>query len=372
MITLKTYAVREIKELKVLGRTVHNKEVLTLFWTGSGIECEIKAGELWVEVEADYSVYEPWISIVVNGAYISRRMLEKGRAWICIFRGMNPEVIKNIKVIKETQAMSGDEDHLLQIHQLKTDGAFLPVKQRPYKLEFIGDSITSGEGSIGNIKEEDWIPMWFSTENNYARMSADALNAEYRLICQSGWGVYRGWDNNPYSALPLYYEKVCGFLKGERNEVLGAKEPNNFKQWQPDAVIINLGTNDEGAFHSLAWMDATTGNTFKQRLNEDGSFNQEDIACFIEAIVAFLYKLRRYNEKAYIVWAYGMLGSNMAPFIQEAIAIYKEQSRDIKVSFIALPNTTKETLGARQHPGILSHRQSSQVLTDYLRGLLAD
>lgn len=370
MTTLQTYAAREIKELKVLGRTPHNKQALTLFWTGSGIECQIKAEELWIEVEADYSAYEPWISIVINGAYISRRMLEKGRTWICIFRGMNPEIIKNVKIIKEAQAMSGDEDHMLLIHQLKTDGCFLPVEERPYKLEFIGDSITSGEGSIGAKVEEDWISMWFSTENNYARMSADALNAEYRLICQSGWGVYSGWDNNPHSALPLYYEKVCGLLSGERNELLGAKEENDFKAWQPHVIVINLGTNDGGAFHSPAWRDEMTGETFKQRLNEDDSFNQEDIARFIDAAVAFLRKLRKYNEKAYIVWAYGMLGNTMAPFIKEAITIYKGQKEDDKVSFIALPDMTNQTVGARKHPGVLAHKQASDVLVDYLKSLL--
>lgn len=368
--TLQTYAVDEIKMLKVLGRTPHKKQALTLFWTGSGIECEIKAAELWIEVEADYHTYEPWISIVVNGAYVSRRMLEKGRVWICIFRGMNPETIKNVKIIKEVQAMSGDEDHMLQIHQVKTDGCFLPVEERPYKLEFIGDSITSGEGSIGAKVEEDWIPMWFSTENNYARMTADTLNAEYRLICQSGWGVYSSWDNNPHGALPRYYEKVCGILSGERNELLGAKEENDFKAWQPHVIIINLGTNDEGAFHSPIWKDEVTGETFKQRLNADGSFNQEDMACFINAAVAFLHKLRKYNERAYIVWAYGMLGNAMAPFIKEAIALYKEQSGDDKVSFIALPDTTEETVGARMHPGLLSHKKASDVLVEYLQILL--
>ncbi len=369
--TLQTYKVKDIETLKLLGRTARKKQPLTLFWTGSGIECRVQAAELWIEVEADYSAYEPWISIVINGAYVSRRMIEKGRQWICIFRGMNPEVIKSVKIIKEVQAMSGDEEHLLQVQQLRTDGSFLPVEEKPYKLEFIGDSITSGEGSIGAKVEEDWISMWFSTENNYARMTADALNAEYRLLCQSGWGVYSSWDNNPHAAMPLYYEKVCGLLTGERNEALGAKEENDFKAWQPNVIIINLGTNDGGAFNSPAWKDEATGESFKQRLNEDGSFNKEDIKCFEEAAVAFLHKLRKYNEESYIVWAYGMLGNAMAPFIKEAIAAYQKDSGDKKVSFIALPDTTEQTVGARQHPGALSHKQASDVLVEYLQILLS-
>ena len=41
-------------------------------------------------------------------------MLSKGINKICIFRGMNPEKIKQVRIIKETQAMSGDEECLLQ------------------------------------------------------------------------------------------------------------------------------------------------------------------------------------------------------------------------------------------------------------------
>lgn len=57
-----------------------------------------------------------------------------------------------------------------------------------YRLEFVGDSITSGEGTVGAVYEEDWISAFFSAENTYPRMVADALSAEYRVISQSGWG----------------------------------------------------------------------------------------------------------------------------------------------------------------------------------------
>src|SRR5699024_11865076 len=64
------------------------------------------------------------------------------------------------------------------------------------------------EGAIGAVGEEDWVGAFFSAENDYARMTADALGAEYRCICQSGWGVLCGWDNDPRHALPGYYTRV--------------------------------------------------------------------------------------------------------------------------------------------------------------------
>lgn len=368
---LRTYAVKDVLDLKVLGRTSKKRTPLTLFWTGSGIECNIKASELWVEIEADYDTYEPWISMVINGEYIARTMLDKGRRWICLFRNMNPQVIKNVKILKEVQAMSGDERHCLQIHGFKTDGVFEKVEEAPYKIEFIGDSITSGEGSIGATQEEDWISMWFSTQNNYAVMTANALKADYHIISQSGWGVLTSWDNNPYAALPLYYEKVCGLAKGEKNEKLGAQENYEFISWQPDAIIINLGTNDGGAFNAPQWQDEKTGEKHKQRMNADGSYNEEDLNAFKEAVISFLGKLRKYNPEAYLVWVYGMLGNPMQAAICEAIKAYKEKTDDGKVEFLELPDTTKETVGARQHPGVKAHQAASEIIVKHLKQLFS-
>ena len=44
-------AVKDIKELKVHGRTTNRRDPLTLFWTASGFECNVSGSELWVEVE---------------------------------------------------------------------------------------------------------------------------------------------------------------------------------------------------------------------------------------------------------------------------------------------------------------------------------
>lgn len=238
---LRVYELSAIENLKVHGRTTGYLSPLTLFWTGSAIELNVRGSELWIEVEADYHIYEPWISIIINSSQVSRLMLTTGRYWLCVFRGMNENVAKNVRIVKDTQAMSSDPHDSLHIHAVKTNGEFLPVEQKPYKIEFVGDSISSGEGTIGSKVEQDWIPMWFSATNNYCAMTAEALNAEYRIISQSGWGVLTGWDNNPQCNIPQYYEKVCGLLVGEKNEALGAFKLNDFDSWQPDVVVVNLG-----------------------------------------------------------------------------------------------------------------------------------
>ena len=145
---------------------------------------------------------------------------------------------------------------------------------------------------------------------------------------------------------------------------------NPFDQWQPDAIIVNLGTNDCSAFEQPAFTVPETGEVFKQRKNDDGSFNAEDVARFEKAVVDFLYILRRNNPNAHIIWTYGMLGYNLSLPIAHAINTYRTESGDIKAYFLQAPNTTEETIGSRFHPGEKSHARAAKVLEEYLRELL--
>ena len=122
------------------------------------------------------------VQLYRNGDWIGRQMLTAGRYWIPLFRGMNPVKVKNVRFYKDLQAMSADPVSYIHIHALRYDGVFYPVEDKALKLEFIGDSITSGEGTFGARQEEDWIPMFFSSLRDYAYLTAKELDAEYRVF----------------------------------------------------------------------------------------------------------------------------------------------------------------------------------------------
>ena len=184
----KIVSVAALPQVRVLGRTT-GTDVVNLFWTGSGIEFIYTGSEIQVEVNADFDAYEPWLAVELNGVQISRVPLNKGKNEVCLFRGMTVGKPKHVRILKEVQAMHQDPGHLLQIVGLQyADGEFQQLPEPKYRLEFVGDSITSGEGTVGAVYEEDWISAFFSAENTYPSMVADALSAEYRVISQSGWG----------------------------------------------------------------------------------------------------------------------------------------------------------------------------------------
>lgn len=370
MESLQFATIAELPQIRVLGRHT-GRDPLTLFWTASGIELDYTGSELWVDLYADYQEVEPWISVELNGAWISRFPVQPGKSHICLFRGMTAGKSHHVRLLKDVQAMPEDPRHLLQIRGLAHDGgAFLALAAPAYRLEFVGDSITSGEGSIGAVCEEDWIGAFFSAENHYCRMTADALGAEYHVISQSGWGITAGWDNNIYHALPRYYTQVCGVAQGERNAALGAQEPYDFAAWQPDAVIINLGTNEEYAFHNPAWTDPETGVEYRLRLLPDGRPHPDDARRVADAVQAFLALVRDRNPEAQMVWCLGMLGTYTLPMIQQGMDQYQTATGDSGVHLLLLPGTTEETMGARQHPGVQSHRQAAETLTAFLRTIL--
>lgn len=364
---MKSVKLSDDLNIKVHGRTNGNRNPVTLFWTGSAVEINIKASTLSVLLEGPYDIYENWIAIEVNGAVVQRLMLTGEKQWIPVFRMMNPNKITNVRIIKEVQAMNGDASHCLKIHEIRHDGETVPVKDRELKIEFIGDSITSGEGSVGTGEDEDWISFYFSHVNSYPYMVAKELNAECRVFSQSGWGVHCSWDNQISCNIPDYYENICSVLPHGDFDEMQVYEKNDFSKWQADFIVVNLGTNDDGAFHNEGFYDEKTKETYKLRMVGD-EYVEEDLEKVKESVYLFLKKLRKNNPNAKIFWAFGILGNAMAPFIKEAMERFNKEGDHAE--FIELPNTVPGTFGARWHPGFKSHKASAEVILNKIKEYL--
>ncbi len=282
----------------VLGRTYGTAGDLELIWTGSGVEFEMNCSELGVVLEAGDSVYMPWISLVLDGYHLAHIPVQEGVNKYMLLRNMDPSVKHTVRIV--------------------------------------------------------------SAVVNYAVMTSDAMNADFRLISQSGWGVTTGWDNNPASRLPLIYDSV-----NAKREV----KDYDHSSWEPDAVIINLGTNDGGAFDNPAFTDPVTGETFKYNKLEDGSYDPEDLNKIAAGMTGFMKHVREVHPDAHILWVYGMLGSVLMDTIISAVSAFWLES-DTNAGYLQLPDTNGEAFGSRGHPGILSHKAASEKIVERLREVL--
>ena len=93
-----------------------------------GIECLFTGSELALCLDAGFTLYEPWVSVELNGAWIARFPVQPGRSRVTLFRGMTPGVPKHVRVLKDVQAMHDDPDHFLLIEALPLRGAiFCPA-----------------------------------------------------------------------------------------------------------------------------------------------------------------------------------------------------------------------------------------------------
>lgn len=299
-----------------------------LYWAGSSLEFIFTGETLHLGFTVDFTHLEPWISAELNGAPLLRMPLERGSGRVCLFRGMTAGVPKHVRIFKDTQPIIDDPRHRLEIVEVTgTGGELLPPPPKPLCLEFIGDSLTSGEGIAGAREETDWISPLFCASRSWARRTADLLRADFHAVSQSGWGVCSGWDGDTSHAIPPWYEKT-----------------RPLRNWAPDAIVVNLGTNDASAIQSGLGPVGPDG-------FEEGALN-------------FLRKLRAEHPDARLVWAYGMLDDPLRPQLEQAVDRFGD------AWYLPLPCVTRETMGSRQHPGPLCHQAAADATAHFLRTIL--
>lgn len=385
MRNVKKYSINSIPEIHFFGRNikgVENTSSRVLFWNGSGFEVHFKGRELWAQVEADYSTLEPWITVFLNGRINSRQMVTKGRHWICLARGCDNNYQTDIRFLKDSQPMTDDPKHCLIIKKLALSkgGSFEKLPEKDLKIEFIGDSITTGEGLYGAVGDMEWISTHMSFSKTYAYQTACKLNADFRVMSQGGYGIVSAWNNNPYGIIPPHYEKVCSIVKNpdpaklSAYERLGGLQSYDFMSWQPDFIVINLGTNDRGGFYFEPWKDPISKTEYKMHLDENGKPSLEDGKKIQTGVKNFLTVIRCNNPSAKIIWATGMMHiPEVMNFINDGIQEYKTLAQDKNVFTLDFESMdvekTDEDKGSRSHPGPLTHKLAREKLCNFINSL---
>lgn len=337
--------IRQAEHVRLLGRFDPQQPVFPMFWTGSGFELSLRCTTLEIEIEAGYALQCPWLGVMVDGAPVARFALERGRRFYTLLAGMDETVAHTVTVVRDTQPVQEDGELFVHAHRLRTDGELLPLPDRALTIEFIGDSLTSGEGLTGPRSAMEWRTVWLSGMESYAMEVCRAMNAQGRWISQSGWGAYWSWDGNRDNRLPRIYDSVCAVERG-------GEAPYDFAANPVDAVVINVGTNDASA------------------LSRTEGAQREAAAAAIETAAAdFLLQVRAKNPEAYILWAYGMCGGDIAPLLRAAVRRVR-RAGDRRVGFVQLPACPESGLGSRAHPGRENHRRAARTIVLALKQAL--
>jgi hypothetical protein len=334
--------------IRLLGRLDAGREPVALDWTGSGVEFRFRGSDAWARLEAPAAAPIMWMIVLADGCPVTRFPVEPGIRLYPLLLGLEAEQERTVTLMKETQCMPDSPAATVLLHSIRLDGEMTELPVRDRKIEFIGDSLTSGEGALAPRDNQEWITPWFSARGNYSWYACEALNAERHILSQSGWGVCWDWQHTEKNNLSDAYEYTVGVLHGPEAEARGCAQAWDFGAWQPDIVCIRLLTNDVNGMMQRDSLEA-------------------DRETAIGGAAALIRKVKRYNPEAKIVWI--LPGSSSHPELAEAaVRKVREEGMEEVYSF-ALPDYGAEDLGARGHPNAEWNRMAGELLADFLRTL---
>jgi hypothetical protein len=174
------------------------------------------------------------------------------------------------------------------------------------------------------------------------------------IISCSGYGVLSGYTGDPEAQnteelLPPYYEKM-GFSRDYFEGELSPQDVSwDFGKYQPELVVLNLGTND---------------NSFCQEIQE----RWDD---FTQCYVAFLKMIRKNNPEAQILCVYGVMEDRIAPTVEKAVEVYKEQSGDSRITYLYItPDDGSRGYAVDFHPAPATHVLASKIVAEKIKKLI--
>lgn len=219
------------------------------------------------------------------------------------------------------------------------EGATLlsPPRRPKRRIEFFGDSITSGMGNEAPEIDADQDP---SQKNNflaYGAITARNLDSEYVCTSLSGIGIMASSFD---FTMPDYYDQL---------DATGINGPKwDFNQWTPDVVVINLFQNDSRLVH--------------KKLNP-----VPNDADRIQAYYDFLEVLRNKHPDAYIVCTLGSMdatkeGSEWPGHISKAVLKFRKDHKDNRIDTLFF-----EFTGFTKHPRVKHHKANAEKLTAFIK-----
>jgi lysophospholipase L1-like esterase len=276
-----------------------------------------------------------------------------------------PAAAHRLRLVKRTEANVGEA--IFSGFDVGPTGHLLPPpKALKRRIQILGDSISAGYGNEGLSEHCHFSPATENVSLTYGVLAAQALQAEATVLAWSGRGLMRNGDGSLHPTLP----ELRDLALPERPDTLVPAPRRPWRWWfgedtqpggipaeaAPDAVVINLGTNDFAG-------------------------GIPDEKAFARAYAELLTALRQRYPKAYLLCTVGPMLSDSYPvgqlqlstarlYVHQA-ASAQRQTGDLRVGFLEFPMQTEaQGYGCDWHPNLATHAAMGQRLAQALRDAL--
>lgn len=341
--------------VRVRGRTVRDGGMLWLASSLSEAGFRVTgAKHVKVVLQADNTplsketeILRPRYDVLVDGDEVTGGRMDEEKKTVLVFDSREPwgAEIRIRKLSECTQS-------LLAIREIRTDGRVEPLEETGMKVEFIGDSITCGYGVEGKNELEQFTTATENAAKSFAGLTAEWMGLDAMLTSYSGYGIVSGYTDDPERRetdhlLAPYYDRV-----GRNDFVLPSGRTVqeilwDFSQWQPEKILINLGTND------LSWVT--------------GREPRKDM--YRKLYKEFLQQVRSKNPGAMILCVLGIMGTELNEYMVKAVNEYRMESGDTRIHAMTLQEQDwqRDGYGSNYHPNEKTQKRLAQKIQAFLQ-----
>ena len=308
--------------LQYSGRWDTKAATPTSVWSAATVRFHIKGTACKAIITSTGNNYA---SICIDGKFTTKLKLTKAKDPVTIAEDL-PAGEHLIELVKATEPYQGSMD----FGGLDLPAGTTLLKPAPLtrRIDFIGDSITCGYGNEDNDRTHHFSPSTSNAALTFGVFTARKLHADWTCVAISG--IWLSQPKDKREILPVIYPRLT----------LSKTSAWDFTRNIPDAVVIDLGTNDSG------------GKPF-------------DADKFKAAWAPFVSDIRKNYPKAHIFCTVGPMGQSkqMEELIAEAVTDINK-SGDAKVYAIKLPRQDEKIdgIGADWHPTVKCHARMADIL----------
>jgi lysophospholipase L1-like esterase len=306
-------------------------------WPGTAMVARFKGTSISIRIKDEgHNLFQ----VVIDGETkkVLRTDKEQGKELFVLAEGL-PDAQHDIVVERRTEAKVGEA---VFMGFEPGPGAVMMAPPPPpdRRIEIIGDSISTGYGNEGPGAACGYVNSQQNEYLSYGAITARNLDADHTTIAWSGKTLYE---------MREYFDKA---LPG-RGE-LGADSPKwDFAQYQPQAVVLNVGTNNFA--------------------NIDPGERR-----FVELYLALFAKVRSVYPKAFVVCTLGSMLSDVYPEGRRNLTQARKYMKVVmqklddggekNTAFLEFSEQNHaDGLGCGFHPSLKTHKLMSDRLTATLK-----